>query len=129
MSTSPEFIDFLHEVLQPLGPIQAKRMFGGHGLYHDGQMFGLVVANRLYLKTDAHSLPFFEALHLGPFTFTMKGRPVRLSYHLAPETMLDDPDQARVWALRAWEAAARARSSKILQAERARARRRPRSDT
>ena len=43
MASSNEFIDFLHEVFEDLGPIQAKRMFGGYGIYHDGLMFGLVV--------------------------------------------------------------------------------------
>ena len=28
-----EFVHFIVESLQPLGPVQAKRMFGGHGLF------------------------------------------------------------------------------------------------
>jgi DNA transformation protein len=124
MSTSKAFIEFLHEVFENFGPIQAKRMFGGYGIYHDGLMFGLVLANQLYLKVDAENLPFFDALGLGPFIYEMKGKPVQLSYYLAPEAMLDERELATLWARRSWDAALRAQAAKTLQAERAKARRR-----
>jgi DNA transformation protein len=90
-------------------------------------MFGLVLANQLYLKVDADNLPFFDALGLGPFIYEMKGKPVQLSYHLAPEAMLDERELAALWARRSWDAALRAQAAKALQTERAKARRRPRA--
>lgn len=123
MANSNEFIDFLHEVFEDLGPIQAKRMFGGYGIYHDGLMFGLVVANQLYLKVDDENRHFFEAQKLGPFVFAMKGKPVLLSYHLAPEAIMDERELAAMWARRSWNAALRAQSLKVLQSERAKGRR------
>jgi DNA transformation protein len=123
MANSNEFIDFLHEVFEDLGPIQAKRMFGGYGIYHDGLMFGLVVANQLYLKVDDENRHFFEAQKLGPFVFAMKGKPVQLSYHLAPEAIMDERELAAMWARRSWNAALRAQSLKVLQSERAKGRR------
>lgn len=123
MAISNEFIDFLHEVFEGLGPIQAKRMFGGYGIYHDGLMFGLVVANQLYLKVDDENRHFFEAQKLGPFVFAMKGKPVQLSYHLAPEAIMDERELAAMWARRSWNAALRAQSLKVLQSERAKGRR------
>lgn len=125
MSTSKAFIEFLHEVFEAFGPIQAKRMFGGYGIYHDGLMFGLVVANQLYLKVDDENRSFFEAQQLGPFIYEMKGKPVELSYRLAPEAMLDERELAAVRARRSWDAALRAQAAKILQTQRAKARRRP----
>lgn len=124
MATSKEFIDFLHEVFEQFGPIQAKRMFGGHGIYHDGLMFGLVVDNQLYLKVDEENRSFFTDLQLGPFIFEMKGKPVHLSYHQAPESLLDERDVAALWARRSWEAALRGQAAKAQQSERARARKR-----
>lgn len=123
MASSNEFIDFLHEVFEDLGPIQAKRMFGGYGIYHDGLMFGLVVANQLYLKVDDENRHFFEAQKLGPFVFAMKGKPVQLSYHLAPEAIMDERELAAVWAQRSWDAALRAQALKALQSERTKVRR------
>jgi DNA transformation protein and related proteins len=126
MASSKEFIEFLHEVFESFGPIQAKRMFGGYGIYHDGLMFGLVIDNQLYLKTDTENLAFFEAQGLGPFIYNMKGKAVQLSYHQAPEAMLDERELAAQWARRSWDAALRAQAAKAQQAERAKARQRSR---
>lgn len=37
-----EFITHLTDVFEHFGPIHAKRMFGGYGVYHQGLMFALV---------------------------------------------------------------------------------------
>jgi DNA transformation protein and related proteins len=126
MASSKEFIEFLHEVFESFGPIQAKRMFGGYGIYHDGLMFSLVIDNQLYLKSDAENRSFFEAQGLGPFIYNMKGKAVQLSYHQAPEAMLDERELAAQWARRSWDAALRAQAAKAQQAERAKARQRSR---
>ena len=36
---------YLLELLAPLGPVSAKRMFGGVGLFHNGIMFGLIASD------------------------------------------------------------------------------------
>jgi DNA transformation protein and related proteins len=36
-----EFASFVVECLQPLGPVSARRMFGGCGIYLHGTMFAL----------------------------------------------------------------------------------------
>ena len=102
-----ESIDYLHEVFDAFGPIRARRMFGGWGIYHDGLMFGLYAAGRLYLQTDAHNVAKFEAAGSEPFTYTQRDKVVKLSYWSAPETVLDERDQARLWGLSAFEAALR----------------------
>lgn len=79
-----ESIDYLHEVFDAFGPIRARRMFGGWGIYHDGLMFGLYAAGRLYLKTDAHNVAQFEAAGSEPFTYMQRNKPVKLSYWSAP---------------------------------------------
>ena len=37
-----EFVDYLREVFELFGPIRARKMFSGYGIYHNGLMFGLV---------------------------------------------------------------------------------------
>jgi DNA transformation protein len=124
MASTQEFIAFLHEVFENLGPIHAKRMFGGYGIYHDGLMFGLVVDNQLYLKVDDENRHFFVAQKLGPFVYAMKGKSVQLSYHLAPEAMMDERELAALWGRRSWDAALRGQALKAQQSARAKARRR-----
>ena len=109
MTMSPDFRDYLLDQLAPMGGIEAKRMFGGGGLYLDGAMFGLVASDVLYLKADDGNRADFEARGMGPFTYTNKARekPVAMSYYEIPDDVLEDPDELCAWAGRAWEAARR----------------------
>ncbi len=45
-------IDRIEDALGALGPIEARAMFGGFGIYIDGAMLGLVADGVLYLKVD-----------------------------------------------------------------------------
>jgi DNA transformation protein len=107
-------VEHLHEIFDSFGPIHTRRMFGGYGIYHDGIMFALYAAGRLYLKTDAHNVADFMAQGCTPFTYTQRGKPVQLSYWCAPEIILDERDQARTWATSAFNAALRAQVAKNL---------------
>lgn len=106
------FLDDLHEALADFGPITTRRMFGAHGVYRDGLMFGLLAQGRLYLKTDALNLPEFVAVQSEPFTFEQRGKPVKLSYWRAPEFILDDRALAKAWAQSAFGAALRSQEAK-----------------
>ena len=50
-----EFVSYVVELMQSVGPVHAKGMFGGHGIFLDGLMFGLVADSVLYLKVDAET--------------------------------------------------------------------------
>lgn len=117
-----EFIGFVQELLEKWGQVTARRMFGGHGLYHEGLMFAIVMDNRLYLKADAVNRPDFEALNLTPFTYPMKGKDVSLSYWTAPDAIFDEPAEAVRWARSAWDAALRGHVAKAQTRERAKTR-------
>ena len=99
--------DTLHDVFASLGPVRIARMFGGYGVYHDDLMFALVVREVFYLKTDAQTLPHFEAMALPAFSFERQGRKMTTSYRQAPETVFEDRQAAALWARRAVEAALR----------------------
>jgi DNA transformation protein len=103
-----EFIDYVLELFASLGDVRVRRMFGGHGVFHGELMFALVVDDVLYLKADAVSAVRFEERGLPRFVYHRQGRPVQLSYFMAPEELYDAPDAAREWALLACDAALRA---------------------
>ncbi|MCB1774550.1 MAG: TfoX/Sxy family protein [Gammaproteobacteria bacterium] len=103
------FVDSLAEVFEAFGPVHARRMFGGYGIYHDDLMFALVADDVLYLKADGQSAAVFDELDLPPFEYEKNGRTMKMSYRQAPEAIFDDPAQAREWAVRAFEAALRGR--------------------
>ena len=69
MTADREFVGYVVESLRPLGPVGARRMFGGHGIFMDGLMFGLIADGQLYLKVDdlnraAYEAEGFAAVHL-----------------------------------------------------------------
>ena len=103
----------LETVTAPLGEFRARPMFGGHGLYLDGLMFGLIAYDRLYLKTDAQSRAKFEAAGSKPFSYEARGRPVVItSYWLCPPAALKDAKRLRDWLGTALDAARRSKAAK-----------------
>ncbi|MDF1692011.1 MAG: TfoX/Sxy family protein [Zhongshania sp.] len=106
------FIQFLLEQLQWMGPVTARRMFGGWGLFLEGLMFALVLDNTLYLKADAESRGDFDALGLQPFSYERGGRGIALSYFQPPEEALDDVELLLTWANGAYAAALRSAAAK-----------------
>lgn len=106
---SREFADYLVELLEPLGRVKAKRMFGGFGLYLDGLMFALIADDTLYLKADAENRATFAARQMPPFVYQRKGKLVTLSYHAAPAEALEDPEILLDLARLAFAAALRGR--------------------
>jgi len=112
-SDMSEFTDYLQDVFSQFGDISTRRMFGGHGVYFDDCMFGLVAEDTLYLKVDQENIHFFNELDLPPFTFEKtKGGTMSMSFHLAPELIFEDHDEAALWAGHAWAAAKRAKLAK-----------------
>ena len=84
MAADSQFVGFVVESLRPLGPVGARRMFGGHGIFMHGLMFGLIADDQLYLKVDAGNRAAYEAEGLLPFTYPGKGTPIEMSYREAP---------------------------------------------
>ena len=107
-----EFTQYIPDVFRLFGRITLRRMFAGYGIFHDDVMFGLVYNETLYLKTDVENLIDFKKQNLKQFEYTRQGRRVGLSYYQAPDSILEDPNEAAEWAHRAFEAALRAGTSK-----------------
>ena len=107
MSEAKEFALHIVDLLEPFGPCEARRMFGGFGIFHQGLMFGLIADGSLYLKADDESRALFEAEGCDPFTYYKKEKPYQLSYYLAPEAFFEDGGDCLRWARIAFDAALR----------------------
>jgi DNA transformation protein and related proteins len=104
-----EYVEFLKEVFEQFGSIQPRRMFGGYGLFHKGLMFGLVADEVLYLKADETVAQYFQERGLGQFHYEKNGQTIKMAYYTAPEDIFDDPEKAKSWAVRSYEAAVRSK--------------------
>jgi len=107
-----EFTSYVVELMQSIGPVRAKAMFGGYGIFLEGLMFGLVVDSVLYLKADKETEEEFKARGLEPFTYNQKGKEFQMSYYQAPEEALEDDEEMESWATQAYSTALRVASKK-----------------
>ena len=113
MPKRSQFVEHVVETMRRFGPVEAKSMFGGWGLYHQGLFFALIAEDALYIKTDDDNRADFEALGLEPFVYAMKdGETLTMSYRAAPEDALENSDVMAEWARRGYAAALRAAAKK-----------------
>ena len=112
MARDRSFVDRVCGLLMPLGPVQARAMFGGWGIYLDDLMFGLVAWDRLFFKVDEESKARFADVGSTAFTYEGKSKPVEMSYWEAPEGSLDSTDALLPWAELGLAAARRAQAKK-----------------
>jgi|GEM_PF-152476 len=92
VSTFHQYI--LHDVLGEFQGITTRPLFGGHGLYLYGTIFGLIVHDELYFKVDKQHQQEYVTLKSHPFTYkNTKGKIVQMPYWVVPDTILNDKEQ------------------------------------
>ena len=107
-----EFVSYVVELMQSIGPVRARGMFGGHGIFLEELMFGLVADSTLYLKADKETENEFKEKGLEEFTYNKKGKEFKMSYYQAPDEVLEDGEEMNFWANKAYSSALRAASKK-----------------
>lgn len=98
----PELLDYYAELFEPLGAVDARRLFGGWQLLLDGRGFAFVIRDTLYFRTDPPLKAELEERGSRPFAYSRKdGREITTRLMSAPDLDADDPDALRAWAARA----------------------------
>lgn len=92
--------------LETRGPVRAKPMFGGHGVWCADRFVAIVFRGVLYLKVDATTRPLFEAAGGMPFQ-TDRPRPSRMGFYTLPDGAAAAADDLDIWLDRAVAAASR----------------------
>jgi DNA transformation protein len=95
--------------LTALGEVTSRPMFGGHGLFWRGTIFGIVFKDRLYLKVDDRSKADYVSRDMGPFR--PNERQTLKSYYEVPPEVLADPEILLSWAEEAIRVAQSSQSS------------------
>ncbi len=113
MSRSDHLTVHLLEQLAPIGPLAARRMFGGVGLFYGEIMFGLIAREELFFKAGDSNRADYEKAEQRPFSYeTKNGVHTIGSYWRCPPELLDDPEALRGWAAKAVKAAVEAARAK-----------------
>ena len=90
------FKDFVLDQLTDLDDVEARRMFGGHGLYQDETFFGIIHRGRLYFKIDDTTVAEYRRRKMKPFRPNAKQ--TLKSYYQVPVEIIEDADELRAWA-------------------------------
>src|SRR4051812_18397055 len=96
MAVSDSFKEFILEQLRDAGPVTAKQMFGGIGLYLEGTFFGLIADDALYFKVDDASRPEFVRLGSRPFQ-PFGEDSYSMQYYEVPADVLEDRTMLQEW--------------------------------
>ncbi|MBI3252940.1 MAG: TfoX/Sxy family protein [Candidatus Omnitrophica bacterium] len=94
------FVEYvLRDALGQVRGVTARAMFGGHGLYRDGVIFGLIADDELYFKVDAKNLPEYRKRGSRPFTYGGRnGKRITMSsYWEVPAEILEDRRALEKW--------------------------------
>lgn len=95
----------VNDLLSDLTNIRYRAMFGGYGVYKNDVMIGLIAYDELYFKVTKDNQADFEKAGSHPFVYEGGKKPITMSYWLVPQDVIDDKDQVKKWALKAYEAA------------------------
>lgn len=90
------FKDFVLDQLAGLDDTEARRMFGGYGLYQDETFFGILHKSCLYFKIDESTVIAYRKHKMKPFRPNSKQ--TLKSYYQVPVVVLEDADELRAWA-------------------------------
>ena len=97
------FIDFVLDQLRDIPGLEARRMFGAHGLYAGETFFAIACDGALYFNVDDRSRVEYERRGMQPFRPTEKQTLKR--YLQVPADVIDDREELAKWAKRAVRAA------------------------
>ena len=83
--------EVLLDKLADIEGISSKKMFGGHGIFHDGKMFGLI---------DSKGRAFFKAEGENKESYLKKGaeQHSRMPYYSIPQNVFEDQQVLAEWA-------------------------------
>lgn len=107
MKSDKFFLEQVMERLLPHGPIRARAMFGGYGIYYDDVMFASIVENRLYFRVDEKNQRDFEKYKSEPFVYCGGKRPIEMPYKTLPEEIFNNPKQLKLYIQNSYEASLR----------------------
>lgn len=99
-----EFVNFVLDQLSSLTELRAKRMFGGHGLYQGDRFFAIVMAGRLYFKTNEKTVCKYLERGMGPFIYEKARQTMTIRYYEVPPAILENREDCVAWAKEAIEA-------------------------
>ena len=90
MAADKDFLNHVIDLLAPLGGISSRAMFGGYGIYHEGDMFALISDTGLHFKVNETNLAAYQNAGSSQF------KP--MPYYEVPGDVIEDTNALHEWA-------------------------------
>ena len=116
MANPASFVEHVTDLFSSLGDVAVRRMFGGHGLFFDGLMFGLLDDGELFLRTDEVCEQVFLSAGGKRWIYPSRKGPMETRYLQPPAVAMEDPEAMREWFALSLEAARRKHQAKPAKA-------------
>jgi DNA transformation protein len=104
MPVSKSYREYVLEQLAGAGPVSARNMFGGVGIYTAGLFFAIIADDTLYFKVDDYNRSDYEAVGMGPFK-PFGEKSYAMQYYEVPIDVLEDRERLAKWVKKALSAA------------------------
>ncbi len=102
--SNKEFAKYVvQDVLSGVSGVTARAMFGGHGLYRNGVIFGIIIDGDVYFKVDDVLQKKYEEMGSKPFTYERDGKVCSMRYWIVPSNILAEREEIIQWV--AWSCA------------------------
>lgn len=91
MALDDGYVAYVLELLEPLGAVTGRKMFGGYGIWDDGDMFALLDSgSTLFFKVDDTTRARYADAGSEQF--------MTMPYWSVPVDVLEDEEQLAAWA-------------------------------
>ena len=90
MAADSVFMEKVIGLLSPLGDISSRPMFGGYGIFSEGNMFALISGSTLFFKVDDSNITNYTRAG------SRQHKP--MPYYEVPSTILNNTDLLHEWA-------------------------------
>lgn len=93
-----EFIRFLLDQLSSISGLRSKKMFGDYCLFFGEKIVAIINKDyRIFVKTNAETLPLFLAENAEQFSYFAKGKMNKMHYWTIPEYAVEDVAELTKW--------------------------------
>ena len=90
MAVDAGYHDQIMDLLAPIGDVHSRAMFGGYGIFHEGDMFALISSSTLYFKVDDSNRALYEGAGSDKFG--------RMPYYEVPHDVFEEYEELHKWA-------------------------------
>ncbi|MEQ8880085.1 MAG: TfoX/Sxy family protein [Cyclobacteriaceae bacterium] len=110
MASKEDYLNFLKDQLSGIGEFETKKMFGGHGFFKDGLMFGMLGSGTFRLKVNESNEQDYIDKGMKPYYSDKKKK--GMPYWEVPADVLENRTELSKWALKSVSIAIKSSSEK-----------------